>query len=72
MALAAMLAGSDVGLGAQNLHWEMSGAYTGEVSAVMIREFCNYVIIGHSERRTYFGETDATVNKNCEQPSQMG
>jgi len=63
MALAAMLAGSDVGLGAQNLHWEMSGAYTGEVSAVMIREFCNYVIIGHSERRTYFGETDATVNK---------
>lgn len=63
MAISAMLAGTDLGLGAQNLHWEASGAYTGEVSAAMIKEFCQYVIIGHSERRAYFGETDETVNR---------
>jgi len=63
MPVSAMLVGTEIGLGAQNLHWEKSGAFTGEVSAAMIREFCSYVIIGHSERRTYFGETDATVNK---------
>ncbi len=58
-----MLKGTGIGVGAQNLFWETSGAYTGEVAAQMIKEFCQYVIIGHSERRTYFGETDATVNK---------
>jgi triosephosphate isomerase (TIM) len=52
-----------IGLGAQNIHWEASGAYTGEISAVMVKELCQYVIIGHSERRTYFGETDETVNR---------
>ena len=52
-----------VKLGAQNMHWEKSGAFTGEVSASMLRElFTRYVILGHSERRTYFGETDAIVN----------
>lgn len=61
--IAAILKGVAVGLGAQNLHWEASGAYTGEVSAAMITEYCQYVIIGHSERRTYFGETDETINK---------
>jgi triosephosphate isomerase (TIM) len=50
-------------LGAQNLHWEASGAYTGEVSAPMLAELVSYVIIGHSERRQYFGETDETVNR---------
>ena len=55
--------GSNVKLGAQNCHWKESGAYTGEISADMLIEAgCDYVIIGHSERRQYFGETDETVN----------
>ncbi|MEJ5223516.1 MAG: triose-phosphate isomerase [Anaerolineales bacterium] len=58
-----LLTGTDIGLGAQNMHWEDKGAFTGEIAPGMVREFCQYVIIGHSERRTYFGETDATVNK---------
>ena len=62
MVVSGMLAGTEVGLGAQNLHWEESGAYTGEVSPLMVKEFCKYVIIGHSERRGYFCETDETVN----------
>jgi triosephosphate isomerase (TIM) len=62
-ALSAMLAGSDIGLGAQNMHWEEKGAFTGEISATMLKEFCSYVIIGHSERRAYFGETDENVNR---------
>jgi triosephosphate isomerase len=52
-----------IGLGVQNIHWEASGAFTGEISAKMAAELCQYAIIGHSERRTYFGETDETVNK---------
>jgi triosephosphate isomerase len=55
---------SRVALGAQNLYWEKEGAYTGEISAdMLVSTGCQYVIIGHSERRQYFGETDETVNK---------
>lgn len=57
------LAGSTIRLGAQDMHWKDEGAFTGEVSPLMLRELCEYVIIGHSERRQYFGETDETVNK---------
>ncbi len=57
------LEGSQVHIGAQNMHWENSGAYTGEVSAGMLEGLAEYVIIGHSERRALFGETDETVNK---------
>jgi triosephosphate isomerase (TIM) len=63
-AAAAAIDGGNIGLGAQNMHWEESGAYTGEVSADMLLTLgCGYVIIGHSERRAYFGETNANVNK---------
>src|ERR1043165_9073360 len=55
---------SNVGIAAQDLYWEREGAFTGEVSAAMLREAgAEYVIIGHSERRPLFGETDATVNR---------
>jgi triosephosphate isomerase len=57
-------AGTKIKVGAQNIHWAESGAFTGEISADMLKETgVEYVIIGHSERRQYFGETDETVNK---------
>jgi len=55
---------SNIKMGAQNLFWEKSGAFTGEISGEMLKELgCDYVIIGHSERRQYFGETDESINK---------
>lgn len=57
-------AGTKIDVGAQNMHWETEGAFTGEVSPLMIKQMgCNYVIIGHSERREYFAETNENVNK---------
>jgi triosephosphate isomerase (TIM) len=67
-----VLAGSSVALGAQDLFWEEKGAYTGEVSPAMLAPLCTYVIIGHSERRQYFGETNETVNKKIKAALKAG
>ena len=63
MAVSNMLEGTDIYVGAQDLYWEERGAFTGEVSPLLLKELCSYVIIGHSERRAYFAETDETVNR---------
>lgn len=71
--LSKALHGSRIRLGAQNVHWEVSGAFTGEISAPMLLELgVRYVVIGHSERRQYFGETDETVNLRLKAAQQHG
>jgi triosephosphate isomerase len=68
-----MIQNSPVALGAQNLFWKNEGAYTGEISAPMLKSIgCQYGIIGHSERRQYFGETDETVNKRIQAAIRVG
>lgn len=67
------LHGSRILLGAQNIHWEDSGAFTGEISGPMLAEYgIRYVVVGHSERRQYFGETDATVNLRLKAAQRHG
>jgi triosephosphate isomerase len=68
-----LLAGTEIGVAAQNVHWESSGAYTGEISASMLREVGAYgAIVGHSERRQYFGETDDTVARRARAALEAG
>jgi triosephosphate isomerase len=66
------LAGEDVAVGAQNVHHELAGAYTGEVSAPMLDGLASWVIIGHSERRAYFGETDSLIGKKLDRALAAG
>ena len=71
--LSKSLHGSRIRVGAQNVHWEDAGAYTGEIAAPMLTELnVRYVVIGHSERRQYFGETDATVNLRLKSAQKHG
>ncbi len=71
-AVADALRGSKIKVGAQNMFWEEKGAYTGEISGAMLKGLAECVIIGHSERRQYFGETDETVNKRVKAALNKG
>ncbi len=71
-AVSEVLSATTIGVGAQNMHSKLSGAYTGEVSVEMIKPYCQFVILGHSERRAYFGETDDGVNRKAKVALENG
>jgi len=71
-AIRVLIKGTSIKLGAQNLYFEEKGAYTGEVSPLMVAELCEYVILGHSERRQYFNETNEIVNKKIKAALKAG
>jgi len=72
VAVGKLIKGSSIKLGAQNLYFEEKGAYTGEISPLMLAELCEFVIIGHSERRQYFNETDEIINKKIKAALKVG
>jgi len=71
-AVGGLIKGSSIKLGAQNLYFEEKGAYTGEISPLMLTELCEFVIMGHSERRQYFNETDEIINKKVQAALKVG
>jgi triosephosphate isomerase len=71
-AVAKLVKNSSIGLGAQNMHFEDKGAYTGEVSPLMLSGLCQFVILGHSERREHFGESDVMINKKVQAALKAG
>ncbi|MDP2726865.1 MAG: triose-phosphate isomerase [Dehalococcoidia bacterium] len=71
-AIAEMIKGTSVRLGSQNMYYQEKGAYTGEISPLMLVPLCQYVILGHSERRQYFGETDEIVNQKVAAALRVG
>lgn len=72
VAVKEMLQNTSIGLGAQNMYFEEKGAFTGEIAPGMLSGLCQYVILGHSERRQYFGETDALINKKVQAALKAG
>lgn len=71
-AVAELVKDSSIELGAQNMHFEDKGAYTGEVSPLMLSGLCQFVILGHSERREHFGESDVMINKKVQAALKVG